>query len=160
MSLRRWVLLGLLPLVGVAGVAAWRFSPTRRPLISRIVADANAQNRGDPSYQVVGNRPVPLSRSAALKAVIADCNEGSGTRLVVAGMVKGPENSGSPLYWAVFVDPPGKHLAPSAETPALATRLNWIGAFVPIRAPEQLFCDFGHASNLPPLPVFEHSPDF
>lgn len=154
----------MVPLVIATGIVAWHFLP--RQSLGRIVADANAQNQGNPSYQLVSNRQVPLTLKAAVRAVIADCNEGLGTRLVTAGLVKGPKTSGSPLYWAVFVDPPGLHfapptaalhLAPSTETPALATRLNWIGGFVPVRAPEQPFCDFGHAPNLPPLPVFQHS---
>ena len=62
--------------------------------------------------------------------------------------------SGSSIYWAVFVDPPGKHIAPSAEPVRKPVVLNWIGAFVSVMTTQQPFCDFGRAANLPRLPIF------
>jgi hypothetical protein len=94
-----------------------------------------------------------MPEATAARAVISKCNEGRGTRVAVAGLVTGPVTSGSPVYWAVFVDPPGKHIAPSAEPMPKPVILNWIGGFVPVNNPQQPFCDFGHAADLPPLPV-------
>ena len=74
--------------------------------------------------------------------------------MLVAGLVTGPVTSGSSMYWAVFVDPPGKHIAPSTQPLPKPVILNWIGAFVPVKSPQQPFCDFGRAADLPPLPVF------
>jgi len=146
----------------VAVIAAACTSPTTTagpsgysvPL-GRIVADANAQNHGNPSYRLAApGTKVPMSEATAARAVISECNEGRGTRVLVAGLVTGPVSSGSPIYWAVFVDPPGKHIAPSAEPMSKPVILNWIGAFVSVKSARQPFCDFGRAADLPPLPVF------
>jgi hypothetical protein len=124
------------------------------PLL-RIVADANVQNQENPSYRLAATgTKVPMSEVTAARAVISECNEGRGTRVLVAGLVTGPVTSGSSIYWAVFVDPPGKHIAPSAEPVRKPVVLNWIGAFVSVKTTQQPFCDFGSAANLPPLPVF------
>jgi hypothetical protein len=96
-----------------------------------------------------------MSEATAARVVISDCNEGRGTRVLVGGLVTGPVIDDSRLYWAVFVDPPGKHIAPSAEPVPKPAILNWIGGFVPVEAKGQPFCDFGRAANLPPLPVFD-----
>jgi hypothetical protein len=64
--------------------------------------------------------------------------------------------SGSSMYWAVFVDPPGKHIAPSTQPLPKPVILNWIGAFVPVKSPQQLFCDFGRAAYLPTLSQLRH----
>ena len=123
--------------------------------LGRIVADANAQNHGNPSYRLAApGTKVPMSETTAARTVISECNEGRGTRVLVAGLVTGPVSSGSPIYWAVFVDPPGKHIAPSAEPMSKPVILNWIGAFVSVKSARQPFCDFGRAADLPPLPVF------
>jgi hypothetical protein len=123
--------------------------------LSRIVADANAQNQDNPSYRLAASgTKVPMSEATAARAVISECNEGRGTRVLVAGLVTGPVTSGSSIYWAVFVDPPGKHIAPSAEPLPKLVILNWIGAFVSVKTTQQPFCDFGRAADLPPLPVF------
>ena len=124
-------------------------------LLGRIVADANAQNHGNPSYRLAApGTSVPMSEATAAHAIISECNEGRGTRVLVAGLVTGPVSSGSSIYWAVFVDPPGKHIAPSAEPLPKPVILNWIGAFVSVKTTRQPFCDFGRAADLPPLPVF------
>lgn len=124
-------------------------------LLRRIVADANVQNQDNPFYRLATpGTKVPMSEATAARAVIGECNEGRGTRVLVAGLVTGPVTSGSPIYWAVFVDPPGKHLAPSAEPLGKPVVLNWTGAFVSVKTTRQPFCDFGRAANLPPLPVF------
>jgi hypothetical protein len=100
---------------------------------------------------------VPMSEATAARAVISKCNEGPGTRVLVAGLVTGPVTSGSPIYWAVFVDPPGRHVAPYAEPVHKPQILNWIGAFVSVKTTQNPFCDFGRAADLPPLPVFADS---
>jgi len=123
--------------------------------LGRIVADANAQNHGNPSFRLAPpGTKVPMSETAAARAVISECNEGRGTRVLVAGLVTGPVTSGSSIYWAVFVDPPGKHIATSTEPMSKPVILNWIGAFVSVESAQQPFCDFGRAADLPPLPVF------
>jgi hypothetical protein len=123
--------------------------------LGRIVADANAQNQGNPFYRLAPpGTKVPMSEATAARAVISECNEGRGTRVLVTGLVTGPVTSGSSIYWAVFVDPPGKHIAPSAEPLPKPVILNWIGAFVSVKTTQQPFCDFGRAADLPPLPVF------
>jgi hypothetical protein len=123
--------------------------------LRRIVADANVQNQDNPSYRLAApGTKVPMSEATAARAVISECNEGGGTRVLVAGLVIGPVTSGSSIYWAIFVDPPGKHIAPSTEPVRKPVVLNWIGAFVSVKTTQQPFCDFGRAANLPPLPVF------
>jgi hypothetical protein len=122
--------------------------------LSRIVGDANNQNSGNPSYRLApSGTKVPMSEATAARAVVTECNEGHGTRVLVAGLVTGPLTSGSSMYWAVFVDPAGKHIAPSAEPVPKPESLNWIGAFVSVKTTRQPFCDLGHAANLPPLPI-------
>lgn len=115
--------------------------------LGRVVADANAQNQGNPLYRLAPpDTKVPMSEATAGHAVISECNEGRGTRVLVAGLVTGPAASGSSIYWAVFVDPPGKHIAPSAEPLPKPVILNWIGAFVSVKTTQQPSCDFGRAA--------------
>ena len=148
-------------LVGVAlGASGCASSGSGRPSdhavpLSRFVAAANAQNHGNPEFTVAGRQhDVAMSKSTAFRAVISGCNEGPGTRLLVAGLVRGPARAGSRLYWAVFVDPPGKHLAPSSRPLPHPVVLNWVGGFVSVTSTQEPFCDFGHADDLPLLPVF------
>lgn len=159
MSIWRATVLTAIALITVgcgASTMHARFSGYSVPL-RRIVQDANAQNHGHPSFA-----PAPpgttaaMSEATAAHTVVRTCNEGRGTRVLVTGLVTGPPTAGSSLYWAVFVDPPGKHIAPYSQLPAggKPTILNWIGGFVPVKAGHHPFCDFGHAANLPPLPVF------
>ena len=123
--------------------------------LQRILADANVQNQDNPSYRLAApGTKVPMSEATAARAVISECNEGRGTRVLVTGLVIGPVTSGSSIYWAVFVDPPGKHIAPSAEPLPKPVILNWIGAFISVKTTQQPFCDFGRAADLPPLPAF------
>lgn len=123
--------------------------------LGSIVADANAQNQGIISFRLAApGTKVAMSEATAAQAVISECNEGRGTRVLVAGLVTGPVTSGSSIYWAVFVDPPGKHIAPSSQPLPKPVILNWIGGFVSVKSAKQPFCDFGRAADLPPLPVF------
>lgn len=123
--------------------------------LGRILAAANVQNQDNPSFRLAApGTNVPMSEATAARAVISECNEGRGTRVLVTGLVIGPVTSGSSIYWAVFVDPPGKHIAPSAEPLPKPVILNWIGGFVSVKTTRQPFCDFGRAADLPPLPVF------
>ena len=123
--------------------------------LGSIVADANAQNQDNPFFRLAApGTKVPMSEATAAHAVINECNEGRGTRVLVAGLVTGPVTSGSSIYWAVFVDPPGKHVAPSSQPLPKPVILNWIGGFVSVKSAQQPFCDFGRADDLPPLPVF------
>src|SRR5450432_4284516 len=87
----------------VALVAVACASTTARPSgysvpLSRIVADANAQNQDSPSYRLAApGTKVPMSEATAARAVISECNEGRGTRVLVAGLVTGPVTSGSSI---------------------------------------------------------------
>jgi hypothetical protein len=147
--------------VALVAAACASATTTARPSgysvpLSRIVADANVQNQNNPSYRLAApGTNVPMSEATAVRAVISECNEGRGTRVLVAGLVTGPLTSGSSIYWAVFVDPPGKHIAPSTQPVRRPMILNWIGAFVSVKTTQQPFCNFGRAANLPPLPVFD-----
>jgi hypothetical protein len=127
--------------------------------LSRIIADANADARhyASPTFHLA-----PAATKAAMPAatakhdVVSGCNEGRSTRVLGAAVVTGPMTVGSRLYWAVFVDPPGKHVAPYLEgAPKNPTILNWIGGFVPVNDGQHPICDYGHAANLPPLPIFK-----
>jgi hypothetical protein len=126
--------------------------------LSRIIAAANAAvNHTNPPFRLfpAGDK-APLPETIAERDVVVGCNEGRGTRVLGAAVATGPTTAGSRLYWAVFVDPPGPHIAPYAEgAPKNPIILNWIGGFVPVKDPRNIFCDFGRAANLPPLPVFK-----
>jgi len=55
--------------------------------LRRIVAEANVQNQDDPSYRLAApGTKVPTSEATAARAVISECNEGRGTRVLVAGL--------------------------------------------------------------------------
>ena len=145
----------------VFGVAQFIYlsasSPGYSVPLGRIVADANVQNRAyhDTPFRLAApGTKVAMSADTAAHLVITECNEGPGTRVLVTGLVTGPVTAGSPLYWAVFVDPPGKHIAPSAEPLPKPVILSWIGAFVPVQDSQHPWCDFGSADDLPPLSVF------
>jgi len=58
--------------------------------------------------------------------------------------------------WAVFMNPPGKHISITfgMEPPKHPLILNWNAAFVPVRGPQPIFCTFGNSKLLPALPVF------
>lgn len=126
--------------------------------LSRIIADANAAvNHTKPPFRLVpAGTKAPLPEATAERDTVGECNEGRGTKVLGAALVTGPAEAGSRLYWAVFVDPPGPHIAPYMEGPPKnPVILNWIGAFVPVRDQHEPFCDYGHAANLPPLPIFK-----
>ena len=76
--------------------------------LSRIIAAANAAvNHTKPPFRLVPvGTKAPMAEATAEHDVVGDCNEGRGTRVLGAALVTGPETAGSPLYWAVFVDPP------------------------------------------------------
>ncbi len=123
--------------------------------LSRIIAAANAQNRGQPPFRLApAGTKTSMPETTAEQIVLHQCNEGRGTRVLGAGLVTGEVEAGSPLYWAVFVDPPGSHIAPYSQPVKNPQTLNWIGAFVPVKNAQEPFCDFGRAASLPPLPVF------
>ena len=59
--------------------------------LGRIVADANAQNQGIPTYRLAApGTKVTMPEATAARTVISKCNEGRGTRVAVAGLVTGP----------------------------------------------------------------------
>jgi hypothetical protein len=82
---------------------------------------------------------------AAAGVAVSACSSGQ------ASLARSP---GRHITAAAGLDPPGKHIAPSAEPMRKPMVLNWIGAFVSVQTTRQPFCDFGRAANLPPLPVF------
>lgn len=107
-----------------------------------------------PSFRVtIVSRSVPPGKAAtatrALHRVVRACNEGHGTTVVAIGRVRG--NFARGIFWAVYVDPPGEHLAPSAEAVPHPVHLNWYAGFLSSWA--HPFCTFGHSRGLPPLPV-------
>lgn len=123
--------------------------------LKRIVADANAWNHEEPSYRVApSGTKVTMSEATAVRAVISECNEGRGTRLVTAGLVIGRVKAGSAPLLGDPRRPTGKHIAPSTESVRKSAILTWMGAFVSVKTTTQPFCDFGRAANLLPLPVF------
>jgi hypothetical protein len=75
--------------------------------------------------------------------------------VIAAGLVTGVVNAGSPssVAWAIFMDPPGKHIAPSLERVPKPEVLNWYAGFVSVQYGQEVFCTFGRAANLPPLPL-------
>lgn len=77
--------------------------------------------------------------------------------MIAAGLVTGVVNAGSPssVAWAIFMDPPGKHIAPSAEPVPKPEVLNWYAGFASVQYGQEVFCTFGRAANLPPLPLLE-----
>ena len=104
--------------------------------------------------RLVAPRPVPLSEASAARRVIKACNEGQGTRTVASGLVTGVVNAGSPRAgpWAIFVDPPGRHVAPSTVLVRNPEVLNCYAGFVSVQDPQEpIFSTFGRAANLPPL---------
>ena len=75
--------------------------------------------------------------------------------MIAAGLVTGVVKAGSPssVAWAIFMDPPGKHIAPSLERVPKPEVLNWYAGFVSVQYGQEVFCTFGRAANLPPLPL-------
>jgi hypothetical protein len=157
---RVWRVIAFLAVALVAAACASPGPVARAPgysvSLSRIVAAANTQNRNQGAifHLAPAGTKAPLSEAEATRLVITRCNEGRGTRVLVAGLVTGSLEAGSRLYWAVFVDPPGKHIAPYSQAVSRPAILNWIGAFVPVQNTSEPFCTFGRAADLPPLPVF------
>jgi hypothetical protein len=160
------------PSHGSATGSAWSgrasvTAPTMAPAVAsapgysvplyKIIADANAQvNHTTPPFHLAAvEATAPLPETTAERDTVSECNEGRGTRVLGAVLVTGPVSAGSPLYWAVFVDPPGKHIAPTSQPVQHPVTLNWIGAFVPVKNAAQPFCDYGHAADLPPLPILK-----
>jgi hypothetical protein len=156
-------IIGVLVVIGIGvGVLAATMPPSSPTYSLRVlVADVNAMYQTNETgsgidFRPLAPKPVRLSEAAAAQMVIADCNEGQGTRVIASGLVTGVVNAGSPssVAWAIFMDPPGKHIAPSAEPVPKPVILNWYAAFMSVQYPqEQVFCTFGRAANLPPLPL-------
>jgi hypothetical protein len=145
--------------VGVGVLAATVPSSGPNYSVRVLVADVNAfyqsvETGSGLDLRLQVPRPVPLSATSAARRVIAACNEGQGTRVIASGLVTGVVNAGSPssMAWAIFMDPPGKHISPSTVLVRNPEVLNWYAGFVSVRdALEPIFCTFGRAANLPPL---------
>jgi hypothetical protein len=143
--------------VGIVAVTV----PSSGPVYSAkvLVNDVNAfyqtvETGSGIDLRLVAQRPVPLAEASAARRVIAACNEGQGTRVIASGLVTGIVDAGSPsaVAWAIFVDPPGQHIAPSAVPVRNPEILNWYAGFVSVQDPQEpIFCTFGRAANLPPL---------
>jgi hypothetical protein len=106
--------------IGVGVLAATMPSSGPAYSLKVLVADVNALYKGGSAYvdyRLAPSRPVPLSGAAAARKAITVCNEGRGTQVIAAGLVTGVVNAGSPssVAWAIFMDPPGRHIAPSGE---------------------------------------------
>jgi hypothetical protein len=143
--------------VGIVAVTVPSTSPTYS--VKVLVNDVNAyyqtvETGSGVDFRLLTPRPVRLSEASAARRVIAACNEGQGTRVIASGLVTGVVNAGSPssMAWAIFVDPPGKHISPSTVLVRNPEVLNWYAGFVSVQDPQEpIFCTFGHAANLPPL---------
>jgi hypothetical protein len=169
----------ILPVVALAALicgcaAGSRVRPPYPPLTRELVAAVNNQYGHGVSYTPPlsfsissasissGERP---AAQKAVEAVVRDCNEGTRTSIVGVGLVNSTF-SHHPIF-AVFVNPPGPHIAPtsgglgvvapgpgvtatSTTQPALPL-LNWYAGFV--RSNIRVFCTFGHSPHLPALPV-------
>jgi hypothetical protein len=146
--------------VGVLAVTVPSSGPNYS--VKVLVNDVNAfyqtvETGSGVDFRLLASRPVPLSEASAARRVIAACNEGQGTRVIAAGLVSGVVNAGSPrsMAWAIFMDPPGKHIGWSAEPVRNPEVLNWYAGFVSVQdQQEPVFCTFGRVANLPPLANF------
>jgi hypothetical protein len=147
--------------IGIGVIAATGSSGGPTYSLKILVGDVNAYYQTNETgtgvdFRPLASRPVQLSEASAARRVIADCNEGQDARVIAAGLVSGVVNAGSPssVDWAIFVDPPGKHVAVSMGTPAKRAILNWYAGFISVEHPqENVFCTFGHAADLPPLAI-------
>src|ERR1035438_2433644 len=145
--------------VGVLAATMPPSSPTYS--LKVLVADVNALYNSywsSPAYvgfRLVPSPPVPLSEASAARRAVTSCNEGRGTQVIAAGLVTGVVNAGSPssVAWAIFMDPPGKHIAPSAEPVPKPEVLNCYAGFASVQYGQEVFCTFGRAANLPSLPL-------
>ncbi len=111
----------------------------------------------DPPWKatLIANPPtVPLSAGEAANRAVVACHEGAGTKTVAAALVN--TSQGTNPEWAVFLNPPGKHMSISfgMVPPKHPAILNWYAAFVPVRGSQPIFCTFGKSTRLPALPVF------
>jgi hypothetical protein len=107
-----------------------------------------------PTYDIrlVHTHAIPdVSEQEAISLVAHSC--GSHSRILAVGLVKATWTSG--LQWAVFFDPPGKHVGISGGMiPTKGPRLNWFAAFVSARHAGRPFCTNGYYAGLPTLPIF------
>jgi hypothetical protein len=129
----------------------------RSPSFNSYLAAFNAQYAANPE-----NPPVHASQAnasnlrlvtahQALVAVERGCNEGAGSLVVRAGLVRATFASG--VLWAVFVDPPGQHLAPSTEPTSHPEVLNWYVGFAAGETGRVALCSFGRSPELSALPI-------
>ena len=156
-------IMALLVVIGIGVGVLAATTPPSSPTYSLkvLVADVNAMYSSFSSsppyvdFWLVPSRPVPLSEAAAARTAVTSCIEGRGTQVIAAGLVTGVMNAGSPssVAWAIFMDPPGKHIAPSTEPVPKPEVLNWYAAFVSVQYGQEVFCTFGRAANLPSLPL-------
>lgn len=129
------------------------YPPLTEGMIRAVNYQYNIQSQAIPPIRFsIASGSVPPNQAAAAKtaagAAIRDCNEGAGTWIVAVGLVNSTIAK-RPIF-AVFMNPPGKHIDPSAESPPPdLPPLNWYAGFVT----SQPFCTFGYWSALPPLPV-------
>lgn len=147
--------------IGVGVIAASGSSSSPTYSLKVLVNDVNSyyqtsETGSGVDYQLLAPRPVRLSEAAAARRVIADCNEGQDARVIAAGLVSGVVNFGTPssVDWAIFTDPPSKHIGLSSQPVPSPVVLNWYAGFISVQYPqEEVFCTFGRAANLPPLPL-------
>jgi hypothetical protein len=151
------VTVALVAIIAVlGGCGASQSASPYRPLTEGMIRAVNYQYdvEAPPIRFSIASRSVPLNEEvqakAAAKAVVRDCNEGAGTRIVAVGLVNSTIAK-HPVF-AVFMNPPGHHIWHSAESPPPdAPPLNWYAAFV--TSVGRPFCTFGHSPNLPALRV-------
>ena len=144
------VLVAVIAVLG--GCGASQGASPYPPLTEGMIRAVNYQYNGEspPIRFSIASRSVPPNEAAqakkAARAGIRDCNEGAGTWIVAVGLVNST-TAKHPVF-AVFMNPPGNHIGPSAESPPPdVPPLNWYAAFV--TSVGQPFCTFGHSPNLP-----------
>lgn len=161
---------GLLIVVAAAGCASTKssrqvppghlISASQSPSMGTRLAVVNAMYsaiHSDPPWKatLISNPPtVPLSAGQAANRAVVACHEGAGTKTVATALVN--TSQGTNAEWAVFLNPPGKHMSISfgMVPPKHPAILNWYAAFVPVRGSQPIFCTFGKSTRLPALPVF------
>jgi len=150
-----FAIISAVAMAGGCGDSTSSYPPLTERLVAAVNYLYNVESRSVPPVRFsIASATVPSAQVAAAKtaaeAAIRDCNEGSGTWIIAVGLVDSTI-ARQPIF-AVFMNPPGNHIAPSAEAlvPG-APRLNWYAAFM--TSLSQPFCTFGHSPNLSPLPI-------
>jgi len=125
------------------------YGPPSQKLIDAFNYDYRDQS---PKMTIESVRPsgaTKITEQIAAQRVNQTCSGGR-SRIVAVGTVNTTFTSG--VQWAVFYDPPGPHLAPTANRAARPPTANWYAGFVSVNQVTRPFCTFGYYRPLPSLP--------